>query len=347
MNDVLTAALWLGAIAAVHRPLAAGALIGLAILVRPNLAPLAVIVALLLLVQSIDWAPRRRSLALMIAAAVPGVALVMWLNHALYGSALSTGYGSPSALFSVGNIRENLSNYGRALFATQHVVPAIALLAPIAFTGAKRAVSLILLSFAAVVAAIYLLYSPLPEWWYLRFLIPAIAVTLILASAVMVQVVSRLGMGGLVPIIAVVLGILGTRAAGERQALQLQRLEGRYRHSAQLVHDRLPENAALITEWESGSIRFHAGREVVLWQSMDPAWLDRAMTWLRQQGHQPYLLFERGEERQFRERFRGQSEIGALDWPPRFDLNRQVRIWDPADRARFLAGESYATENLR
>jgi hypothetical protein len=49
----------------------------------------------------------------------------------------------------------------------------------------------------------------------------------------------------------------------------------------------------------------------------------------------------------FRARFRGASEAGGLDWPPRFDLNRQVRIFDPADRARYLAGEGYPTENVR
>jgi hypothetical protein len=94
-------------------------------------------------------------------------------------------------------------------------------------------------------------------------------------------------------------------------------------------------------------MRFHAGREIVMWDSLDPAWLDRGLTWLRSQGYQPYLLFERREEQEFRARFRGQSDVGAVDWPPRFDLNRQVRIYDPADRARFLAGESYPTENAR
>lgn len=347
MNDVLTAALWMAALASARTPIVSGLLVGLAILVRPNLAPLSIIVAMLPLIEQTDGAARRLSIAMMAAAALPAVALMLWLNNALYGSALSTGYGSASALFAVANVGQNAANYGRAIWATQYGVPAVALLAPFVFDGVKRNLSLALLAFVAVTAGIYLFYSPFPEWWYLRFLMPALVVTLILASAVAVLLLARLGLSGVVPIVAVVLGILGTRAAGERQAFQLQRLEGRYRHSAQVVHDRLPENAVLITEWESGSIRFHADRDVVLWQSLDPAWLDRAVTWLRSKGLQPYLLFERGEERQFRERFRAHSDIGALDWPPRFDLNRQVRIFDPADRARVLAGESYVTENLR
>jgi hypothetical protein len=41
------------------------------------------------------------------------------------------------------------------------------------------------------------------------------------------------------------------------------------------------------------------------------------------------------------------SPLGALDWPPRFDVARQVRIFDPDDRARYLAGERIPTEIVR
>lgn len=67
---------------------------------------------------------------------------------------------------------------------------------------------------------------------------------------------------------------------------------------------------------------------------------------MEQRGLKPYLLLERREEGEFRQRFRGHSETGALDWPPRFVVDRQVRIFDPSDRARYLAGEAYSTENL-
>ncbi len=170
---------------------------------------------------------------------------------------------------------------------------------------------------------------------------------LILASAATVQLLSRNVMGGLIPILAVLLGIIGTRAAGELQAFELYRLEARYRETADLVRERLPHNAVLITVWQSGGMRFHAGREIVMWDSLDPAWLDRAMAWLKSKGQQPYVLVERREEPDFRARFRDHSDIGRLDWPPRFDLNRQVRIYDPDDRARYLAGEAFPTENIR
>jgi len=217
--------------------------------------------------------------------------------------------------------------------------------APVVFTDDKRRMAIVLLLAAAVVAAIYFLYQPYPEWWYLRFLIPSIVLLVILTSAAGVELASRARMGGVVPIAAVLIAILGTRAAGQRQAFELQRLEGRYRDAAALVRERLPESAVLITVWQSGSVRFHADRQAVMWDALDPAWLDRTVTWLQQHGQQPYFLFERREEPEFRNRFRGDSMYGGLDWPPRIDLNRQVRIYDPADRARFLAGEKYPTDN--
>ncbi len=349
MNDVLAAALWIAALAVLvdrtgRSPLVvSGILIGLAIMVRPNLAPLAVVIAL------VPWVFGRphpvRSMAIMAVAALPGVAIMLWLNDALYGSALATGYGDATRLFSTAHIQDNLTNFGRALLQTQYLVPLLGVMAPIIFAGDKRKLSLVVLIAAAGVIAIYLLYQPYPEWWYLRFLIPALVLLLILSSAVAVEMATRARMGGVIPIVAVLLAILGTRAAGDRQAFELQRLEGRYRDTAALVTDRLPANAVLITVWQSGSMRFHAGREAVLWDSLDPAWLDRAIAWLAGRGLQPYLLFERREEPEFRARFRGASALGGLDWPPRLDLNRQVRIYDPADRARFLSGEKYPTEN--
>lgn len=346
MNDIVTAALWLAAIAVAvrlksdrYRSLCAGLLVGIAIMVRPNLAPLALIVALL--------SPRKDGgLIRMAAGALPGIATMLWLNNALYGSPLSSGYGAASQLFAISHIRTNLANYSRALFDTQHIVPLVGVLAPLVFDGRKRVTAALLLAFAAVVVAIYLLYEPFPEWWYLRFLIPAIVMLLVLAGAAATRVLARANMGGLIPLAAVVIGMLGVQTAGRHDAFALHALEGRYRDTAMLIHDRLPQNAVIITEWQSGSVRFHADREVVLWQSLDPAWLDKAITWLKSKGLKPYVMVERREEPQFRARFESQSETGRLDWPPRFDLNRQAHIFDPDDRARYLAGEAYVTEQV-
>lgn len=370
MNDIATAALWLAAFAVLVRLkpdttpglsvdaasgnvtsgfsrtiVFAGVLIGLAILVRPNLAPLAIVVA------ATQWRRGQpmpvRAIAALVAGAVPGVALWLGLNQILYGSIAGSGYGDVRQLFSLSHVAANLSNYGRALYETQTVFPLVALAAPFMLAGEARRMALWLLAFAAAVVAVYLLYRPYPEWWYLRFLIPAIVLAIVVACSVAAQVADRARMRGVVAIGTVVLALMGMRVAGERDVLALQALEGRYRETAALVAARLPANAVLITVWQSGSVRFHAGREAVVWDALDPAWLDRAVEWLTAQGRSPYILTERGEEADFRQRFSARSNLGALDWPPRFNIGGQARIFNPADRARYLAGEGYPTENIR
>ena len=353
MNDVVAAALWVAVFATLRSASAprasadrtvmlTGTLIGLAILVRPNLAPLALVIAAAPFV--LKWPQPERAIVLMTATALPGFVVMLWLNQQLYGSVIGSGYGDAADLFSTRHVTQNLLNFGGAFLDTQYLIPLIGLPAPFVFTAERRRIAIVLLIGAAAAALVYLFYQPYPEWWYLRFLIPSIVLLVILTSATGVTLASRARMGGVVPIAAVLLAILGTRAAGQRQAFELQRLESRYRDAAAMVADRLPGNAVLITVWQSGSMRFHADRDAVMWDSLDPAWLDRAVAWLRERGRQPYFLFERREESEFRSRFRGHSQYGGLDWPPRLDLNREVRVYDPGDRERFLAGEKYPTD---
>src|SRR5687768_6389232 len=210
MNDVLAAALWVAAFALVINkpkglspPVLAGILIGMAILVRPNLAPVAVVIAMTPFI--LKRPQPARATALMLAAALPGIVLLLWLNQRLYGSVIGSGYGDAAQLFSVSHINQNLSNFGRAFLDTQYLVPLLGLAAPVVFTDDKRRMAIVLLLAAAVVAVIYFLYQPYPEWWYLRFLIPSVVLLVVLTSATGVELASRARMGGVVPIAAVLL----------------------------------------------------------------------------------------------------------------------------------------------
>ncbi len=345
MGDIACAALWLGAIVTAtgeshRRTWWAGLLTGLAVLVRPNLAPLALVTMLACGVQL-------KSIAQFCAATLPAMAVLLILNTMLYGSPFSSGYGDPNQLFNVSFAPQNLRQYGQSLFDTQNVFPAIALAAPFVFVGTTRRVALFSLAAVAMVFAAYLFYWPFPEWSYLRFLLPGLVLLITLASAVAVRVALHAKMGGVVAIATVLLALSGFRIARDRQAFDVQLFEARFRDMGNVVASRLPDRAVLITVWESGSIRFHAGRDVVLWDSLEPDWLDRAVSWLNDQGRPAYILVERREENDFRARFRNRSTFGALDWPPRFDLNRQARIFDTRDRARHIRGDLYSTENIR
>jgi hypothetical protein len=112
-----------------------------------------------------------------------------------------------------------------------------------------------------------------------------------------------------------------------------------------VVATRLDAAAVPITIWQSGGLRFWPGREVMVWDALDPAWLDEAVSWLQIHGRQPAIVVERWEEAGFRTRFAGQR-FGGLDWPPRYDVDRRVRIFLPEDRERYLAGEPVSTETI-
>jgi Dolichyl-phosphate-mannose-protein mannosyltransferase len=348
MNDVTVAALWTAVIALAARAApssaAIGAITGLAVLVRPNLAPLAVPV----LVWEL-WTARRsarpwRELSLFALCLTPFIAMTAAMNEVLYDHALSSGYGNSADLFSLAHIPSNLRNYGSALLRTQLGFPLLGLAAPFVVPKHVRPIAWLISAMAAAAACTYLLYTPYAEWWYLRFFLPVLPALIVLAMAVVVQVSRRTFVSGLVMVLLV--GVALTSDAA-RQVLALQRLEARFRTTGDLVRERLPEKAVYLTVWESGTVKYHAGREAVLWDSLDPEWLDRAIEWLSSRGLEPFIVLEEWEEPGFRQRFGSHSTFGNVDWPPRFDVDRQVRIFSPRDRARYMAGESIPTTIVR
>jgi hypothetical protein len=344
MNDVTTALLWMSVIAAAgldtpRKWWMMGALTGLALLVRPNLAPAGLVVGAWVLVRARAAAPVLQ----LVAAATPAVVVLGALNWALYGSPLRVGYGSPADLFSVANVPANAARYSRTALETLTIFPLLALVAPFVVVRERRPVVWLSIGIIAATVAVYLVYRPFDEWWYLRFLLPAVAPAVALASAALVLLVRR---PILIALAGVGLAIFGLTEAAERQVGDVARVEARFRHTGRAVRDRLPANAVFFTVWQSGTVRYHAERTAVLWDSLDPAYLDRAVEWVKAQGFEPYLLLERWEEPLFRERFAGRSRLGALDWPPRMEVDRLVRIYAPDDRAVYLAGQAITTEHV-
>jgi hypothetical protein len=365
MNDVMTAALWMAVfVALISRQWGlAGACCGLALLVRPNLLPLAAVAGIyawtagpigpaLRTAIPDPRSPipdRMKRAALFGVAALPCVLVILWLNAALYGGPLRSGYGQLGHLFSLAVFPGNASRYGRWLIETQTPFPWLAVFAPFLVDRDKRAGAWLAVGLVGVTAAIYFAYTPFDDWSYLRFLMPALALLLVLASVCVVTIAANVGgrIGLLVvATVTVALAMFSVRAANDRLAFRMQALEQRYRSAGIIVRDRLPSDAVLLTVWDSGAVRFHGRKEAVVWEGLDPAWLDRGLDWLAAHGHAPYILLESWEEPGFRERFAGSSPIGNLDWPPKYEVDRVVRIYDPADRARYLRGERVVTEYL-
>ena len=359
MNDVLVAAIWMAVIAAAALPEPSrawvlGGLTGLAVLIRPNLAPSAVVVAGWLAAVTIRQHGRTKMLvrtALGFAlASAPFVALLLVLNAVLYGHPLQSGYGQLGELFASENISVNASHYAAALWETQLAFPLIGVLALVVAPRHTGPAIWLAGLVSASIAVVYLFYRPFPEWWYLRFFLPSLAIMTALACAtvawVLAKVTDRRSTAAAVAVMVVAIAISGVqvRVARERRVADLQRLERRFRTTGEVVRERLPSNAVFIAVWQSGTLRYHASREAILWDAMAPDSLDRAIDWLNARGLEPFLLLEDWEGPLFRERFRGRSAMGELDWPPRFEIERQVRIYRPADRSLFHGGGQIPTE---
>ena len=168
------------------------------------------------------------------------------LNAVLYGDPFQSGYGQVADLFALGNVATNLRQYGTAIRETQWGFPLLGLMAIVVAPARARALISLGMLVSAAIASVYLLYRPFPEWWYLRFLLPALVPMTVLATASIVWTTELirprpLWVGSAVAMaVAIVLSLSQLRIAGERQAFDLQRLERRFRTAGHIVRDRLP-----------------------------------------------------------------------------------------------------------
>jgi hypothetical protein len=345
---------------------AAGVVASIGVATRPNLAPLAAACALFIFLEGTRLAANGHASAMrtfqtrsglfsslcFTLGLVPGAIAVALLHDWLYGSPVATGYGSPQALFSREHIVPNLRQYTQWLIETHTPFLALGLLAPLVASrknAQQQRLLWLALTLTLIVFACYLPYVVFDAWWYTRFLLPALPLMLILTSVSIVALARRLpGVVAVVLVICVVSGIAAwqVREASARAVFRLRTLERRFVEVGNYVARTLPAEAVVITVWESGSIRFYSDRLTILWDSLDPGWLDRALEYLRESGRPPYFVFERFEEERFRARFAAHSGFGELDWPPMAQIGTDVRVYDPRDRERYEAGETIRTERV-
>jgi hypothetical protein len=280
-------------------------------------------------------------------AALPGVLVVLAVQHAMHGSPFRSGYGDLSALFAAAHVLPNLVRYPQWVLEAHTPFVLLALAAPIVLAGPARRQAWWLLAFAAATLACYLPYVVFDAWWYQRFLLPAVAPLLALTAAV--------ATGALVPLpawarvivfagVASALTMTNVSTARTLGVFGLRDFEARYRAAGAYVAALEPD-AVVITRHHSGSVRYYAGRSTAAWDSIAPGRLSDAIAFLRAHGRTPYLLLETWEQAEFRERFAG-DPLGSLEWPPMAEIDRTVRIYDPADQARYMRGERVRVERI-
>ena len=349
MSDVPAAFFWAASLLmASHTTRAAsavsGLLAGIAVAIRPNLAPLAVFPALIA-----TWPLRReprgalgQSLAFG-SACLPFIVFIGWVNNDLYGSPLQSGYGQASEIFNPINLSANLARYPRWLWDTQGpLVFLFPLAVVIRGTPGDAGIWLrrFLLAFVGAVLACYLWYEPFDAWWYLRFVLPAFTPIFVLAADVVWRGTERFGTRARIAAVVVFTCVLidhGITQARERGAFTIGEGEQKYADVGRYVAARLPANAVVFTLQHSGSIRYYAQRRTIQWQSLDGEWLDRAIAHLRATGYEPYFVLEEWEIRRFRQHFASQTSVAVLDRAAQAVHSRGVYIYETGARAGSVA----------
>ena len=360
MSDVPAMTWWLLAVVAltsVRRvaALAAGLAASAAILTRPNLAPLAVVLAIPLLWSAFRErtisGPAARRAVLFAVGVIPGCVAIGLLFNSLYGSPLQSGYDRFGAMYAWAHAWSNVPNYATWLIETATPLIALAAVAPWAI---GRGHAWLALGFFAVLFASYAFYLEFDSWHFVRFLLPACPLLIVSSAAVVSKALARLHPGRralAAGVISVGLAAWGVTLAERRQVFTIPDGELRYERVARFIVTRLPERTVVITLQHSGSIRYYADRTTVRYDRLEPRWLDPAIDYLREQGRSPYILLEDWEEPAFRARFAERSALGRLDWPPAAEYRTaggtRVHLYAPGDRARFVRGEPVVTERIQ
>ncbi len=339
MSDVPVTAWWLLATLLVTTPSAAFAFGGglasaAAILTRPNLVPIAAVLGMfILLCAPTRFGTRLRHASIFAVGVLPGCIALALINLRLYGSPFESGYGSTEELFKIDYLGANLSSYPRWLVETETPFILFALLTPWFIRGP---LSWLFVAITAILAASYALYLPFDNWTYLRFLLPAIPLLLILSGGVVLHHTRRLPAPlsrWLVAAMCVVLMAWRWDSAGMQPPAPNDR---RFAVVGEFVREPLPPNAILFSMQHSGSVRYYSGRPTLRWDLLHPEWLDRSLAFLRSKGYRPLFLLEEWEQPQFSARFAAHTKVGALDWQPIATYSGEIRtdIFDPADQGR-------------
>jgi hypothetical protein len=370
MSDVPVTAWWALALALLlpkrrSATVASGLAVGAAILTRPNLVPLAVLPGALLawhVLRERSFTGLAAQRALLFAAGViPACVTVAIINTRLYGSPLSSGYGSLSELYGWKNLLPNLARYPRWLLDTQTAVVLVALAAP--FVVKSRSpegnlnsepyeVAVMWLLFIGAAFLSYLFYLPFEGWFWLRFILPAFPPMFVLTAIGLVAMLARWDRKARLLVTGAMIGALtwhGVEYSLDRRLFDSR--EGEHRHIAigEYITHTLPARAVFLSMYHSGSIRYYSGRLTVRYDWIPQDALDAVISDLRHLGYHPYIVLEDWEEAQFRARFQGYSILAALNWPPVawVDTPIKTRIYDPAEAELPASSRRVTSEILR
>jgi hypothetical protein len=339
-----------------RRALAGGVAAGLAVLIRPNLAPLAL---LPLAYVALYGAPRfavatRRPAQHVTTAAgflIPvalGAAIVAAAQWTWYGSPWRSGYGTAGELYALSNAPTNARLYTEWLY---DVHGPWLLAAPLALLVVRGRLLRWLMACAALATSAYLIYAIFEVWTYLRFLLPAIALAAVAMATLVATLAQRLpsfmrAFAVLAALLAI--GVSQVRSARAHEVFALRDQHLRALLAGHYLEARLPDRSVVIAGEQSGAVRYYTGLSILRWDVLTPELLATAISRTSAAGYDVWIALDEWEEGPFRAKFAG-TGLGALDWPPAMDagITLRTRAWRLRDRDTYLQAGMAHTDRLR
>ena len=200
-------------------------------------------------------------------------------------------------------------------------------------TGGESRVALVagLTWFSIGVALAYFVYAVFEVWSYLRFLLPAMAVSAVLIGTATSRALRtpRRAWGGVAALVLVVTAsALALHTARRLGVFQVAAVTARAREAGDRLARILPPQAVLLAGEQSGSMRYATGRPVIRWERLDAHSLRAALAVLASQGLEAWWVLDQFEEAGVRARFPG-VPAAALDWPPEVETGplMRTRAW--------------------
>lgn len=364
MSDVPVTAAWVTCwwLGATGAPGGAGLAAALAVMVRPNLAPLAAVPWAVIVWSGPPAACRDRAVRFAIPVALAGmaVAIVQWR---WYGSPFTSGYGTAGELFTLANLVPNVHLYAGWLWEAERVIVITAALGVVSWgqapnprerrssceVGGKcrelggdgacpRALVVGLLFFAGGVVFAYLVYAVFEVWSYVRFLLPALAVAAAVSGAAIAHALCalpRAARGAVAMALLLAAWAVGLQTARSLGVFQVAAVTARAREVGTELRRVLPPNAVLLAGEQSGSMRYATNRPIVRWEPLDPVSLRATLSVLEAHGFDTWWVLDQFEEAGVRARFAGMPEA-TLDWAPLVEGGplMRTRAWRLGDRPR-------------
>ena len=267
MTDVLSMTWYLAAIVAAWYgrdrfvwAVAAGAAVGVAVLVRPaNL--------LIVLPLSVVFGVRWRSWIGLVLGGIPAAAFQAWYNLALFGRLLATGYGDLSENFGARFVPWNIRYLSGELFATLGPVVLGAAVLALWLSRRRGTMMRLLIAWFVTVVGFHLFCEYSGFWGCVRYLLPAFPPIIVAALLGSREVVEKIRDAGWRRVVAVGLCVVSLGwelvMCQRRDVTIMKRGEIIYVQIADWMRRNAPANAWVVSRQASGALYYYTRFQIV------------------------------------------------------------------------------------